>query len=252
MCVRVYVCVCVRICLSACPSIYLYMYMHILYIYIYIYTYVCVCTCRHLYTYDHILICMYVRMCVHIYINNKQNTYLISVIPFCSSPSNHVVCLCMSHHITTHSVETFNIHNMTELCVHICIEKHMCQSTETAAHCNKLEHTTTHTATHTATHCNTQENPMHVPEHSDRLSILQNTATHCNTLQHTATHYNTQENPMHVPEHSDRLSTYTGVAKNQSSIKVFTYGGFVQCVVSVCVCVHRCCQETVIYEGVYL
>ena len=48
------------------------------------------------------------------------------------------------------------------------------------------------------------------------------------------------------------MCAYTGVVKNQSSMKVFTYRGFVECVVRVCVCVHRCCLELVIFKGVYL
>ena len=60
-------------------------------------------------------------------------------------------------------------------------------SSDTATHCNTLQHT--------ATHCNTLQ---HTATHSTHCNTLQHTATHCNTLQHTATHCNTLQHTVIV------------------------------------------------------
>jgi len=68
------------------------------------------------------------------------------------------------------------------------------QSQHTATHrntCNTLQQTASHcnTLQHTATHCNTR-------------NTLQRTTTHCNALQHTSTHYNTLQ---HTATHCNAL-----------------------------------------------
>ena len=71
--------------------------------------------------------------------------------------------------------------------------------TDTATHCNALQHTATHrnthcnTLQHTTTHCNTQECSSIVSflhynaQDTPPPSLATDIATHCNTLQHTAT-----------------------------------------------------------------
>ena len=81
-------------------------------------------------------------------------------------------------HTATQKCNTLNITNSATHCNTL---------QHTAAHCNTLQHTATHCSTlqHTTTHCNT-------PQH---------TATHCNTLQHTATHCNTLQEVQHTKYH---------------------------------------------------
>jgi len=111
--------------------------------------------------------------------------------------------------------------------------------TQTATHCNTLQHTATHcnTLQHISAHCNTWK---HIATHyntlqhtetkcnalqQDDIEVLntvkctilmknkcglatcidtgpQHTATHCNTLQHTATHCNTLQ---HTATHCNKL-----------------------------------------------
>jgi len=67
---------------------------------------------------------------------------------------------------------------------------------DTATHCNTLQHTATHcnTLQHTTTICNALQHSAH--------GLRSDTATHCNTLQHTATHYNNVQ-------HTARPCTWT-------------------------------------------
>jgi len=81
------------------------------------------------------------------------------------------------------------------MCLHVsmCCSVLQCVAiimSDTATHCNTLQHTATHcnTLQHIATHGNTLQ---HTTTHYD---TLQHTTTHCNTLQHTTTHYNTLSN----------------------------------------------------------
>jgi len=71
-----------------------------------------------------------------------------------------------------------------------------------------LQHTATHcnTLQHTATHCNTLDTLQHTATH---WNTLQFTATHCNALQHTATHCNTLDTLQYTATHCSTQHTAT-------------------------------------------
>jgi len=75
----------------------------------------------------------------------------------------------------------------------IHIDTNEAEETDTAIHCNILQHSTAHCSTlqHTAAHCH----------------ALQRTATHCNALQHTTTHCNTLQHTATLRDASQ--TTYT-------------------------------------------
>ena len=78
----------------------------------------------------------------------------------------------------------------------------MCSTLDPRAHVQQTSQDSLTILQHTATHCNTLQ---HTAAH---CSTLQHTATHCNTLQHTATHCNTLQ---HTATHSRLFDSQRGL-----------------------------------------
>ena len=106
-------------------------------------------------------------------------------------------------------------------------------ASDTATHCNTLQHTASHCITlyrtaahcntlqHTATHCNTlQQLCIYGPYGRCNLELaidfLSDTATRCNTLQHTATHCNTLQHPATHCNTLQHTATYCNTLKQRA------------------------------------
>jgi len=111
-------------------------------------------------------VCMYVCMCTHVYMSNKQYTHERCFIQSCNMLQHiSLHCNTMQHAATHYStLQHTATHNNTPR--PLCHQAKKCKTLQnTAIVCNAPRHTRRHTAPHSATNCN----PLH------------RTATRCNT-----------------------------------------------------------------------